>query len=103
MNVVKETLWNAESSWCYECIVNVEQAGIGSDTLRVHIKRNAYDHQSHWKVEAWRQTGWVLLTSIPVEEAASASVSYVHKGVDIELFRQDRDRLLEFACAVVFF
>lgn len=103
-NKVKETMSKGRQSWCYECIVRVEvNDGIRkSDTLRVHIERNSYDFQSHWKVEAWRQNGWVFVTSIPFEEAASAKVSYVDRNPDIELFQYDRDRLLEFACEVVF-
>jgi hypothetical protein len=104
MNVVqvKETMSKGLQSVDYECIVNVESDTNDSDVLRVNIKRDCYDRQSHWNVEAWRQNGWVFVTSIPVEEAASAKVSYVQKNPDIELFQYDRDRLLEFACAVVF-
>lgn len=103
-NKVKETLSKGRQSLDYECIVQVEvNDGVRkSDRLRVTIHRDSYDFQSHWKVEAWRQNGWVFVTSIPVEEAASAKASYVQQNPDIELFQYDRDRLLEFACEVVF-
>jgi hypothetical protein len=103
VKAVKQNLWQSGQSWQFESIVSISNDDeTQRETFRVDIRRNAYDDQSYWRVEVWRQNGWTFVTSLPCMMAASAAVSYVQKDVDSGPFLQDRDTLLNYACEVVF-
>ena len=67
--------------------------------LRVDIRRNAYDEQSHRIIWIWsaRDSKWNLLWSLPFDRAHCHPVSYVQtrSKVDIRLFEKDEAELLE--------
>jgi len=93
---IQEDLWNARSSWNYTAITDHE-----GTRLRVEIRRNAYDDQSHAICERWDGSTWQQVTSRPIEVMVSRIESYVTQTADIEKFRQDADDLRSRALAVI--
>lgn len=54
-------------------------------TLRMSIRRNAYDEQSYGKVHMFAATGWVEVFTLPLQELPnSKEISYVGLPQDIE-------------------
>jgi hypothetical protein len=87
-----EEFTNRSQSWCFEGIYR------NSSTLaRVTVRSNAYDDQSHAKVEVWNQHGWSHFTSLPTEKWYPSMPSYTKKALDGEdhkKFLNVRDLLL---------
>lgn len=94
--------YNTDQSWNYQ-VHFLTGNGV---MLRISIRRNAYDNQSHARVEAFDGAGlkWNPLGSIPFETCACKTISYVQKqltGSDMVLFEQDADRLLQMALVIL--
>ena len=105
---LSERTWQASQSWYYEAIWEMT-AGDTTTKLRIDIRRNAYDEQSHAYVWAWhpQDLKWNHLRSIPVEALACLPITYVterdrfEKEEMIEMFRSDRTTLLQDAAEVL--
>ncbi len=95
--IISERLYPQRQSWHYKVIVLVD-----GRKLRVRIERNAYDFQSHAKVELWADDKWQPVTSMTIGECKCAVVSYVtHRDrFDIGLFREDARTLLQEAAQI---
>lgn len=93
---IQEDLWNANQSWNYERVQQVE-----GHHFRVRIRRNAYDHQSHATCERWDGDRWRQVISRPIEEMTCSAVSYVTKSPDQLLFQDDACELIALALKVV--
>ena len=94
-----ERLWTANQSWHYEVLILY-----GKFRMKVDIKRNAYDFQSHLRIKIFNaeQLQWnMLLSRAMTDEWRSSGISYVNKSPDIELCRTDARKLLEEALLVL--
>lgn len=78
---------------------SVESNGVQS--LRIRIKRDAYDFQSYAVVEIWSQHNqcWSQIAAIPYPHLATLDCSYVDRDEDHvdRLFLVDADDLLALA------
>lgn len=92
LSIVSEDIYNRGQSWIYACVLRNN-----SGPLRVEIRANAYEEQSHATVSAWHQGGWTFHTLLPTSEwyadAPSYTAAWLDEG-DVDLFRSVRDRLL---------
>ena len=95
--VVSERLYLSSQSWKFNVIVI-----ISGRKLRVRIVRNAYDDQSHAKVELWANDKWELVTGMPIADCKCAVISYVthRENFSIGLFREDARTLLQEAVQI---
>jgi hypothetical protein len=101
--VVSEKLYNMNQSWNYKLIVVVGR-GKNKHKLRVDIRNNAYDFQSHAKISRWDGDKWYFVTSKPIEDCSCEAAVYVlrlDEHFDISIFRKDAIDLIEEAKAVV--
>lgn len=90
-----ERLWNAQQSWSYEAIYELT-SGRDVHKIRIYIKRNAYDAQSHLKVERWDGSEWKQMRYFAMTaEWFTFKVSYVDQRPDWASFRADTEELLD--------
>ena len=98
MKIIQSDFNNHNQSWSYTQIVEKE-----GKKLRVRIRRNAFDNQSHALAELWAGTEWRQVISRPIEVMECRNVSYVlpllHE--DVCSFKQDTENLLKMAFEVV--
>jgi hypothetical protein len=101
--VVSERLWLQSQSWKFQVIVKMPGHPVPRK-FRVRIKRNAYDDQSHAKVEVWANNKWESVSSMPIQDCKCAVISYVVRREDfgIGLFREDARTLLQEAKQIVY-
>jgi hypothetical protein len=72
---IEEQCFNQDQSWNYKSVIKVN--GV---SLKVDIRRNAYDFQSHAIVYRWDGTKWQNVWSKPITSCNCKSVSYVGKA-----------------------
>lgn len=94
--VILEQLYNQDQSWNFIKIVEIQ-----SHKLKIDIRRNAYDNQSHARIERWNGSEWKLVHHKPIMDCRCAIVSYVEKNVEKRLFEIDADGLLNDAMKIV--
>jgi hypothetical protein len=100
MKTISERFYNLNQSWYYERIVEIK--GV---KLKVHIRRNAYDNQSHLNGLVFDPAAmkWNKIVHRPIEGAKCESASYVQDlkhhtpslQVDKSLFIADADSIIE--------
>jgi len=96
MKLIQKNLYNQNQSWNYLEIIEDTHG----NRLRISVRRNAYEEQSHAKVERWDGNQWQFVTSIPITECACYDISYVTKDPDQTLFEQDAVMLRLYAEAI---
>lgn len=70
---------NRGQSWTFTS-VHTYACGAERGSVRVEIRANAYEDQSHAKLSVWSaQDGWLFHTSVPTEQWYSRAPSYVQK------------------------
>lgn len=105
---ISRSCWNANQSWNLDRIVKVLgpiRTGSGpARKLRVEIRRNSYDDQSHARVSVWTEGGWAVVAQKPIGECRSSAVHYTTRELtDTQefLFDRDADELLDIAVQVI--
>lgn len=88
--------WNSDQSWHHESVFKDKK-----HTLRITIKRNAYDNQSYANVKRWNGEKWHEVCHRPIEYCVCRQISYVTRNIDAGDFVYDVDSLLEEALAIV--
>lgn len=86
INVILE---NVNQSWEYNSVWM-----IGKHKVRVEIRRNAYDNQSHRTIYLFDGQKWNYLWHLPFATAHCKHISYVIKNIDSLAFMQDENELL---------
>lgn len=95
ITTISERTWMAGQSWHYERTVRQP-----ADTLRVCIRRNAYDDQSSASVEKWTPSGWTQVVRWPITSCQCKRLSYVGEARASD-FHNDAIALLAEASAVL--
>lgn len=95
--VISERVYNQNQSWYFERVTKIN----GGITLKVSIRRNAYDCQSHAQVHKWNGDKWEVVVSAPISECECQSISYVQSGVTKSFFEADHNRLFMEAVKIV--
>lgn len=91
--------YNADQSWHLVCIVRLPApwpSGAPRPTdvsLRVRLRRNAYDDQSFGRVERLGPSGWHDVVARPISALRCREVSYTGDGA-LDLFEADAIDLL---------
>jgi len=99
---ISERVWNANQSWYYERTVRCSVTPDHSpDTLRISIRRNAYDDQSSAEVERWTPDGWKSVVWQAIQFCECKGLSYAKDGVRASDFHNDGIALLKEALAVL--
>ena len=93
-NTISERTWNANQSWNYEWLGKA-----GSHSVRVVIRRNAYDDQSFAKVDRFDGSAWKTIVSKAITFCECVELSYTDKRKGAteratDLFIDDRESLL---------
>jgi len=85
-----EKVWDANQSWYYQAVHKLY-----GRTLRVDIRRNAYDEQSWAKISLFdKETGnWNVIATNP--HMKCLHISYVQKNIKANVFLSDEDILLK--------
>lgn len=83
LRTVSEDFFNRSQSWNF---VGVYRMNTGS--VRVDIRANAYEGQSHARLEVWTQHGWTFHSEVPTREWYKDAPTYVKGELD------ERDRYL---------
>ena len=97
--LIQPRVWNAGQSWHYQGVWLV-----CGRKVRIDIRRNAYDMQSHLRAEVFDPVAnnWNELCSQPIEVAACKAISYVDKQEKVMLpFRLDAKALLDEAAVIL--
>jgi hypothetical protein len=84
MMKIVEQCYKQSHSWCYQKVVHDN-----GHTLRVDIRRNAYDEQSHARVERWSGTKWEFVWDKPISACACQTTSYTAENVSPKVFAED--------------
>ncbi len=92
---ISERVWKGTQSVNYEQVFE-----FGPNRLRVRIKRDAYDNQSHARVHVWLG-GWVLVCSTPIEWMYCRTLSYTDPVPKADAFDDDFMRLFQEAASVL--
>jgi hypothetical protein len=92
--------YNRDQSWYFETVIQFNN-GVKQFTLKVNIRRNAYDNQSCAKVYFWDGTKWNVIVDAPITECECKKISYVTNNVTTNDFTADSDRLLKEALQIV--
>ena len=88
---ISERFWKGRQSWNYQRVVRA-----GDKRLRITIKRDAYDFQSHLYGDAYDSVHmkWHRLVARPLDGATCADTSYVDRNPNIQPFREDAEDVL---------
>lgn len=92
--------FQGRQSWNYREIFKQ-----GDHKIRVDIKIDSYDFQSHARAEVWneKELKWNVVHHIPYSNiVACKKVSYVQRTCDVLSFKADRDLLVKMAEQVLF-
>jgi phage terminase large subunit len=93
--------YDANQSWFYREIFKQ-----GDFKLRVEIRVNAYDFQSHARIQVWNEANleWKPLHSIPHSkmESLKAGISYTQPTCSTYGFQADRNALIAMAEKILF-
>lgn len=95
--IVSEQCWNENQSWNYTLTTKTDDG----HKVRVRIRRNAHDFQSHAIAEYWNGSAWAEVQSRPITALRCAAVSYVTRGVTAGQFRADANDLIDAALEVI--
>jgi len=93
---ISERCWCANQSWNYEHLFTVE-----GNSLRVSIRRNAYDAQSYARVARFDGSKWQPVASRSIGECSCRGISYVSTDVECQSFLADATTLEEEAIAIL--
>lgn len=94
-----EKLWHENQSWHYEALYRFRDY-----RLKVDIRRNAYDFQSHLRVKIFdpESLKWnVLVSDAMTPDQETHKVFFDGKSADIRPFRRDTEKMLEEARLVL--
>lgn len=94
MTVVDRRTYQTRQAWEY-----TEHRVYGRNVRRVHIKRDAFDHQSKASVYQWSESnGWLFVIGLPITHTAAAEVSHVWEPGQIGTqFTDTAQRLFDLA------
>lgn len=79
-------------------------AKVGAHKVRVNIRRDSYDFQSHARIYVWHAPSlkWNLVHSIPYQSMRTPDKLYYRaNGMDASNFRADIDTLLATAAQIL--
>jgi hypothetical protein len=80
----------------------VETCRYGDHRLRVDIRSDAYDVQSHAKISRWDDTRWQSVYFISYDNMlTSPNLCHQDTPVTISQFATDRDKLIDVAIQIV--
>lgn len=90
--------YSGDQSWYFREIFTQNE-----HKVRVSIRVNSYDFQSHARVEVWHGMAWSVIHSIPhANMVSNKKVSYVQKNVGVTPFMDDRNVLVDMAEKILF-
>lgn len=94
--IISERVWLGDQSWCFQRVFKLQ-----AHRLRIDIRHNAYDFQSHARIERWDGTRWQVIHSIPGQ--ALKLYSYVNREPPkvAEVFEKDAQEMLRVAREVL--
>ena len=87
---INEHLFKRSQSWHYHWI-----GKLGKKSVKIEIKRNAYDSQSGIRGFVMTNDTWSKIVYRPIISSPVKEISYVDKNPDIQLFQTERDSVLE--------
>lgn len=90
---ISTKFFNQSQSWNYERIVKCAVRGAPA-TLKVFIRRNAYDEQSYGRTYLWDGQKWENVVDYPISFLKCKSVSYVERKPSEKLFEEGFEVLL---------
>lgn len=90
---ISTKFFNQGQSWNYERIVKCAVRGTPA-SLKVVIRRNAYDEQSYGRTYLWDGHKWENVVDYPIGFLKCKSVSYVAQKPSEKLFEEDFETLL---------
>jgi hypothetical protein len=96
MMKVAELCFKQNHSWNYQKVMKSDR-----HTLKIDIRRNAYDEQSHARVERWSGTKWELVWEEPITACECKAISYTADHIDTECFRNDAGALMRTALDIL--
>lgn len=98
--VISTRCYLADQSWYFERVTKFN----GGITLKINIRRNAYNDQSYAHVSIWDtvNTQWNIVVEAPISECVCQDIDYCSKGVTPSYFEADHNRLLVEAMKIVF-
>jgi hypothetical protein len=80
---IDEQCYKRDQSWYYHSVIKVN-----GQSLKVEIRRNAYDIQSYANVSRWDGKQWSIVWKKPINACNCKSVSYLGKAT-VEDFAAD--------------
>jgi hypothetical protein len=98
--IISERCWKANQSWYYEKVIAFA-SNTRSFKLKVDIRRNAYDDQSHARVYQWDGTKWQLVVKYPIRDCVCQHLDYTMMNVTADSFSTDTLYLLKEALQIV--
>jgi hypothetical protein len=98
--IISSRCYNQDQSWYFERVIRY-QGDNGHFTLKVHIRRNSYNSQSHAQVSIWDGFEWSNIVNAPISECVCKTISYTDNNVTMSQFEDDEKRLLEEALLIV--
>lgn len=101
ITTISTRVYNQDQSWYFQRTAEIKARGNKKHTLRVNIRRNAYDNQSYAKVERWNGTEWKNVVNAPITECECKGIAYVDNGISARHFEKDSDRLVQEAESIV--
>ena len=93
-----QDVYRGSQSWCYKAVWEY-----GEERLKVDIKRDAYDCQSHARAYVWSRSKqeWSPISDIHISQSEFKSISYVSDNVTAANFERDEEALLDRALTVI--
>jgi len=101
ITTISTRVFNQDQSWVFQRTVEIKARKNAKHTLRINIRRNAYDNQSYAKVERWNGTEWKNVVNAPITECECKGISYVDLNISARHFERDAERLVKEAEAIV--
>lgn len=104
--LISERCWldKIGQSWRYQRTSSVTRGGQydSPQRIRVDIRRNAHDDQSHARVELWAKDRWSAVVDVPITELACARLWYGQEiPATVAHFRADAAKLEQEAMCVL--
>lgn len=100
VQTLDERTWQGSQSWNFEGVYRL----IGSPhKLRVSIKRDSYNAQSHARIEIWSQAElkWNFVRALPWEQTTTFGTFAYQNSAPTAEFATDTQELLELAADIV--
>ena len=100
---IDKRVWRGQQSWHCEWTFSEPDPGDRDRELsvRIYIRRNAYDDQSCAKVQTLRDMVWHNLVINSIRECACKSIHYADDGVVFNDFAEDLIRLRDTALRTI--